>query len=64
MVEVCQSESHQDRRRCKLIVAESGSHIPADSQYDQIFRDIEPYFALSPEMFQERAAALVDTAHS
>ncbi|WVF69398.1 hypothetical protein IAT40_004175 [Kwoniella sp. CBS 6097] len=30
--------------------------------YDQIFRDIEPYFALSPEMFRKRANDLVEKA--
>ncbi|WVR06184.1 hypothetical protein IAU60_003214 [Kwoniella sp. DSM 27419] len=30
--------------------------------YDQIFRDIEPYFALSPELFRKRAEALVESA--
>lgn len=39
--------------------------MPADQlQYDQIQRDIEPYFALAPKEFQKRAAALDTQDHS
>ncbi|WWD04614.1 hypothetical protein V865_002685 [Kwoniella europaea PYCC6329] len=31
--------------------------------YDQIFRDIEPFFALSPEMFNKRVNDLTETQH-
>ncbi|WRT67552.1 uncharacterized protein IL334_004524 [Kwoniella shivajii] len=34
------------------------------NQYDQIFRDIEPFFALSPQMFNERVNALTETQHA
>ncbi|KAK8858385.1 hypothetical protein IAR55_002612 [Kwoniella newhampshirensis] len=34
------------------------------NQYDQINRDIEPYFALSPELFRKRVDALTETAHT
>lgn len=34
------------------------------TQYDQINHDIEPYFALSPAMFQERVKELATTDHT
>lgn len=33
----------------------------ADKQYDQIFHDIEPYFAISPELFRRRVHQLSET---
>lgn len=33
-------------------------------QYDQINRDIELYFALSPELFRKRVDLLKETPHT
>lgn len=33
-------------------------------QYDQIDRDVLPYFALSPKMFRDRCELLEETPHS
>ena len=39
-------------------------YVDADQQYDQIHRDLEPYFALSPKLFRERRDQLATEPHS
>jgi hypothetical protein len=38
--------------------------LTADGQYDQINRDIEPYFALTPKTFKQRVEQLENEPHS
>ena len=33
-------------------------------QYDQLHRDIEPWFGITPDVFRKRAAGLVDAKFS
>jgi len=41
-----------------------GVRYVADGQYDQIDRDIAPYFALSPQTFRQRVEQLESEPHS
>ena len=42
----------------------SSIKVRADAQCDQIHKDLEPYFALSPKLFRERRDQLSSELHS